>query len=164
MKALHVKLNEITQALHIPCSFNVSKESLWAEIDEKETLLQLSEILETMNARVCMITCYTKEDAHEIVYHFDLNGIMLNLKLAITDKSVPSITPFFKSADWTEREMSELYGIALLNHPNPKRLFLDESIKESVVKEYFSLSTAMSGKVSEELWNKVKASQEVRHG
>ncbi len=164
MKALHVKLNEITQALHIPCSFNVSKESLWAEIDEKETLLQLSEILETMNARVCMITCYTKEDAHEIVYHFDLNGIMLNLKLAITDKSVPSITPFFKSADWTEREMSELYGIALLNHPNPKRLFLDESIKESVVKEYFSLSTAMSGKVSEELWKKVKASQEVRHG
>jgi len=60
--------------------------------------------------------------------------------------------------------MSELYGIALLNHPNPKRLFLDESIKESVVKEYFSLSTAMSGKVSEELWKKVKASQEVRHG
>jgi len=164
MKALHVKLNEITQALHIPCSFNVSKESLWANIDEKETLLQLSEILETMHARVCMITCYTKENAHEIVYHFDLNGTMINLTLWVTDKSVPSITPFFKSADWAEREMSELYDITLINHPNPKRLFLDDTIKESVVKEYFSLSCAMSGKVSEELWDRVKSAQKVNHG
>lgn len=164
MKSLHVKLNEITKTLALRCHFEPNSDSLWCEIADKNLLLQLAEILQTMNARVCMITAYEKEDGHELVYHFDLNGVMLNLKLRITDKSVPSITPLFKSADWTERELSEIYGIAILNHPNPKRLFLDEAIKASVLEEYYSLSSAMSGKVSQELWSKVKAEEGVNRG
>lgn len=164
MKSLHVKLNEITKTLALRCHFEPNRDSLWCEIDDKTLLLQLAQILQTMNARVCMISAYEKEDRHELVYHFDLNGVMLNLKLRIADKSVPSITPLFKSADWTERELSEIYGIAILNHPNPKRLFLDESIKESVLAEYYSLSSAMSGKVSQELWGRVKAEEGANRG
>jgi len=164
MKTLHVKLNDTLRALKLGCHFDANGDSLWCEIDDKNVLLQLAEMLQTMNARVCMITAYKREEAHELVYHFDLDGTMINIKLLITDKSVPSITPLFKSADWTERELSEIYGITILNHPNPKRLFLDEAIKESVLKEYYSLSSAMSGKVSQALWNEVKAEEGVRHG
>lgn len=164
MKSLHVTLNDILSTLKLNAHFDVKGDSLWCEIDAKNMLSQLAEILQTMNARVCMITAYEKEEGHELAYHFDLNGVMLNVKLHITDKSVPSITPLFKSADWTERELSEIYGIAILNHPNPKRLFLDESIKESVLEEYYSLSSAMSGKVSQELWSKVKAEEGINRG
>lgn len=164
MKSLHVKLNDITKTLALPCHFESNKDSLWCEINDTNLLLQLAQILQTMNARVCMITAYEKEEGHELVYHFDLNGVMLNLKLRISDKSVPSITPLFKSADWTERELSEIYGITILNHPNPKRLFLDEAIKESVLAEYYSLSFAMSGKVSQELWSHVKAAEGINRG
>jgi len=164
MKSLHVKLNDVLSTLKLGCHVDAQGNSLWCEIDDKALLLSLAEILQTMNARVCMITAYQKVEAHELVYHFDLDGIMINVKLHITDKSVPSITPLFKSADWTERELSEIYGIAILNHPNPKRLFLDEAIKEDVLKEYYSLSSAMSGKVSQALWNRVKAEEGVLHG
>jgi len=164
MKSLHVKLNDILSTLKLGCHFEAKGDSIWCEIDDKNLLLQLAEILQTMNARVCMITAYAHNEAHELVYHFDLDGVMINVKLFITDKSVPSITPLFKSADWTERELSEIYGIAILNHPNPKRLFLDESIKESVLEEYYSLSSAMSGKVSQALWNRVKEEEGVSHG
>jgi NADH-quinone oxidoreductase subunit C len=164
MKSLHVKLNDALNTLKLGCHFNAQGDSLWCEIDDKKLLLQLAEILQTMNARVCMITAYQKDEAHELVYHFDLDGMMLNVKLYITDKSVPSITPLFKSADWTERELSEIYGIAILNHPNPKRLFLDEAIKEAVLSEYYSLSSAMSGKVSQALWSRVKAAEGSNRG
>ncbi|WP_333803902.1 NADH-quinone oxidoreductase subunit C [Sulfurospirillum sp.] len=164
MKSLHVKLNDITKSMALRCHFEPNCDSLWCEIDDKNLLLQLAEILQTLNARVCMITAYAKDDEHELVYHFDLNGVMINLKLHIMDKRVPSITPLFKSADWTERELSEIYGIAIENHPNPQRLFLDEAIKESVLNEYYSLSSAINGKVSESLWNRVKAEKGVIHG
>ncbi|WNY98712.1 NADH-quinone oxidoreductase subunit C (NADH dehydrogenase I subunit C) (NDH-1 subunit C) [Sulfurospirillum sp. 'SP'] len=164
MKALHQKLNDICTTLKLSCHFETQGDSLWCAIDDKTLFLRIAEILQTLNARVCMITAYKKEDAHELVYHFDLDGIMLNMKLHISDASVPSITPLFKSADWTERELSELYGITLENHPNPKRLFLDDALKEDLVKEYYSLSFAMSGKVNQELWDKVKAEKGVLHG
>ncbi|AFL68357.1 NADH-quinone oxidoreductase subunit C [Sulfurospirillum barnesii] len=164
MKSLHVKLNDALNTLKLGCHFDLQGDSLWCEIDDKNLLLSLAEILQTMNARVCMITAYQKGEAHELVYHFDLDGMMLNVKLHINDKSVPSITPLFKSADWTERELSEIYGIAILNHPNPKRLFLDEAIKEAVLSEYYSLSSAMSGKVSQALWSRVKAEEGSNRG
>lgn len=164
MKSLHVKLNDLSKSMALHCHFEPNSDSLWCDIADKNVLLQLAELLAALNARVCMITAYQKEEEHELVYHFDLNGVMINLKLRISDKSVPSITPLFKSADWTERELSEIYGISIVNHPNPKRLFLDESIKESVLNEYYSLSLAMSGKVSQELWSRVKAEEGVRHG
>lgn len=164
MKTLHQKLNDIFTSLKLTAHFETKGDSLWCDIDDKTLLLRIAEILQTMNARVCMITAYEKDDAHELVYHFDLDGVMTNVKLRINDKRVPSITPLFKSADWTERELSEIYGIAIENHPNPKRLFLDEAIKESVLAEYYSLSSAMSGKVSQELWGRVKAEEGINRG
>ena len=164
MKSLHKKLNDLLHSFKLDCQFTEKGDSLWCEIDDKNQLLQLALIFQTTHARVCMITAYVHEDAHELVYHFDIDGVMVNVKLYIADKSVPSITPLFKSADWTERELSELYGIAIINHPNPQRLFLDESIKTTALKEYYSLSSAMSGKVSQELWGKVKAAEGVNRG
>lgn len=164
MKSLHVKLNDILTSLKLNTHFEAHGDSLWCELDDKNLFIPIAEILQTLNARVCMITAYEKEAGHELVYHFDLGGVMANVKLSITDKCVPSITPLFKSADWTERELSEIYGIVIENHPNPKRLFMDESIKESVLAEYYSLSSAINGRVSELLWNRVKAEEGVRHG
>lgn len=164
MKSLHVKLNDILSTLSLNAHFEAHFDSLWCEIDDKTLFLKIAEILHTLNARVCMITAYAKEEAHELVYHFDIDGVMANVKLHITDKSVPSITPLFKSADWTERELSELYGITLANHPNPQRLFLDDAIKESVLKEYYSLSSMMNGKVSQSLWARIKEQKEAAHG
>ena len=164
MKSLHVTLNEATKSLALRCQFEYGHDSLWCKISDKNLLLQVAEILQSMDARVCMITAYALQENFELVYHFDVKGEMVNIKLHISDKSVPSITPLFKSADWTERELSEIYGITILSHPNPQRLFLDESIKDDVLKEYYSLSSAMNGALSKDLWEKVKAEKGAVHG
>lgn len=161
MNQLQAKLTQLCENRY---SFINHSNCLWCEIKSEEELLHVSQILQPLRARICTITCYKEEVGHEIVYHFDIEGKILNLKLHVKQNSVTSITPYFKSADWTERELSELYGIELKNHPNPQRLFLDEKIKESVLDEYISLSNAMNGKMTQSLWNKVKQSREVSNG
>jgi NADH:ubiquinone oxidoreductase subunit C len=163
MKSLHVTLNSIVHKLGLACEFEAHAHSMWCYLKDTKMLLSLCDILKTMNARVCMITAYAKEDDHELVYHFDIDGETLNLKLHLIGNELPSITPYFKSADWTERELSELYGLTLLGHPNPRRLFLDESLKENILAEFVPLSSAMNGSVGKTLWDKVQAAQGESH-
>ena len=159
MHSLYLKLTQKVHDLTIACEFEEHTHGIWAYVENTDALLQLAPLLKTLNARVCMITAYQKEEAHELVYHFDIEGTALNVKLHLEGTNLPSITPIFKSADWTERELSELYGITLTGHPNPKRLFLDESLKENILATYVPLSSAMNGSVSHALWREVKAEQ-----
>jgi NADH-quinone oxidoreductase subunit C len=66
----------------------------------------------------------------DVVYHW-LNLASqerLRIKVPVAEgQSVPSLadpdrSPCFKTADWFEREVLDLFGIPFQGHPNPKRL------------------------------------------
>ncbi len=40
--------------------------------------------------------------------------------------SVPSISDLFPTCDWHERELAEMFGITVENHPRPVKLLLSE--------------------------------------
>jgi hypothetical protein len=67
------------------------------------------------------------------------------------------VTSLFANADWPEREMAELYGIKLKGHPNPQRLFIDESLGEAVFDQYIPYSTMVNAATTKGLWEKVIA-------
>lgn len=152
-------MDDVTKFLnekHENIYFVMHNKVIICEINDEKVLYSLIEGFLPLGARFCAITCYKIENGHELIYHFDVNQRMVNLKIKIQNSEIESITPIFKAADWSERELSELYGINIKNHPNLKRLFLDEEIKDSVLNEYFTLSNAMNGKVTKQLWAKVK--------
>ena len=72
------------------------------------------------------------ETYFEVVYHIDRwDGdptlVQVHVKLEDRDNpKVPSITSIWASANWHEREVFDLYGIYIENHPNLKRLLLPE--------------------------------------
>ena len=154
MTPLLITLNQISTSLG--ASFTESQGSYWCEVETHQILFRIAEAIKTLPSRVCMITCHEVDGEHDLLYHFDVDGVNVNIKLHIVEKEILSLTPLFKSADWTERELSELYGLKLINHPNPKRLFLDEALKENILPEYIPLSAAMNGSVSKQLWDNVK--------
>ena len=42
------------------------------------------------------------------------------------DEEIPTIVPLWKGANWLEREVWDLYGIKFTDHPNLRRIMLDE--------------------------------------
>ena len=67
---------------------------------------------------------------YEIIYHFsdDSSGLIVNLKVALEGEKaqVESLARVFKSAEWIEREIQELFGIEFLNSPHKEKFLLAE--------------------------------------
>ncbi|HEX2613448.1 MAG TPA: NADH-quinone oxidoreductase subunit C [Fibrobacteria bacterium] len=42
------------------------------------------------------------------------------------DASIPSVSDLFAGADWTEREIFDLYGVAFKGHPDMKRILMPD--------------------------------------
>ncbi len=65
----------------------------------------------------------------DVVYHF-LNLVSqerLRVKVPVAeDQAVPSLVPLFKCADWSEREVFDMFGISFEGHPDLRRLLLWE--------------------------------------
>lgn len=45
------------------------------------------------------------------------------------NNEAPSVSTLYKSANYDEREIYDLFGIKFKNHPNLKRIFLDENFE-----------------------------------
>jgi NADH-quinone oxidoreductase subunit C len=74
-----------------------------------------------------------KDERFEMVYHlFSLkhNG-RLRIKIPVSEDNctIGSICSIWKTANWYEREVWDLYGIKFNNHPDMRRILLYEEFK-----------------------------------
>jgi len=130
---------------------------LWLKLFNRKDILHVAQLVKDFGGRCVIISAYKKGDHHVLVYHLDIDGMLLNVEVELFDNKVDSITPVLDSANWTEREFKEMYGIKLIGHPNPARLFLDESIAEGILGEYMPLSQAMNGAATCCMWEKIES-------
>jgi hypothetical protein len=94
---------------------------------------------------------------HEIGYHFDLDGNTLTVMVRLPSENaeIESLTPLFRNADWTERELMEMYAVRVLGHPNPRRLFIDESIDPAVLERLIPFSALVNAASTKSLWERI---------
>jgi NADH-quinone oxidoreductase subunit C len=69
----------------------------------------------------------------DVVYHFlslPFNR-RLRLKVPVEDgaSTLDSLTPWWGSADWLEREVWDMFGIRFAGHPNLKRILMYEEFQ-----------------------------------
>ncbi len=73
-------------------------------------------------------------DGFVAVYH--LYSLPLAIKLALKVRlphdsaSVPSVSGVWRSAEWHERELMEMFGIQVAGHPDPRPLLLEDDVTE----------------------------------
>jgi NADH-quinone oxidoreductase subunit C len=83
-----------------------------------------------------------REQRFDVVYHL-LNLTSqdrLRVKVRVADQvAVPSLVSRFKSADWAEREVFDLFGIVFEGHPNLKRLLMWEDFPGYPLRKDFPL-------------------------
>ena len=74
-----------------------------------------------------------KQDRFEIVYHFYSlkHNSRLRIKAPVSenDCSIDSVSSLWKTANWYEREVWDLYGIKFNEHPDMRRILLYEEFK-----------------------------------
>lgn len=76
------------------------------------------------------------ETYFEVVYHLDRwdgDATVIQVHVKIEDRetpTIPSVTSIWGSANWHERELYDLFGIKVENHPNLKRILLPEEWDE----------------------------------
>ncbi len=69
--------------------------------------------------------------AHRFVIVYQLLSLQnmdrIRVKVRVNeDASVPTATEIWKSADWLEREVFDLYGVRFSGHPNMRRIMMDD--------------------------------------
>ncbi len=94
-------------------------------------------LFEDMALRFVIATGIDSDDCFEVLYHFsnDETGHVVTVKAFIRDRqnpSIESISPFVPGAEWIEREVHDILGIEFKNHPNMRRLILNDDWPEGV--------------------------------
>ena len=94
-------------------------------------------LFEDVPLRFVIATGIDSDDCFEVLYHYayDETGCIVTLKAFIRDRENPaieSIAPFLPGAEWIEREIHDILGIKIKNHPNLKRLILADDWPEGV--------------------------------
>jgi NADH-quinone oxidoreductase subunit C len=73
---------------------------------------------------------YPREPRFDVVYHLVSPENRLRLRIRVSaggaSPSVPTVSGIWASANWQEREVLDLFGIAFEGHPDPTRLIMPE--------------------------------------
>lgn len=65
--------------------------------------------------------------AFYVHYHFAVSAGFLLVRVAVLEnEKVPSLTNAIPAANWQEREIQDMFGLALEGHPNPRRCALHD--------------------------------------
>ena len=67
------------------------------------------------------------------------HAVRLKTKLPHDEPSVPTITDVYPTCDWHERELMEMFGIAVEGHPRPVKLLLPEPFDGYPLRKDFPL-------------------------
>ncbi len=107
-----------------------------ARIDPARTVEVAGKMLAMEGARLATATALEVRDGIDVLYHwaFEPQGAVVTLKVlaARPELTVDSTANVVPAANWIEREMHDLLGVHFANHPDMRRLILDDSWPEGV--------------------------------
>ncbi len=92
---------------------------------------------------ICGVDYPEREERFEVVYN--LLSLIHNLRIRIKVKvgegeTVPSICSVFRSANWWEREVWDLFGIPFSDHPDLRRILTDYGFEGHPLRKDFPLT------------------------
>ena len=111
-----------------------------------------------------------KEKRFKIIYF--LLSHENNLRIAVTvdldeKTQIPTITKFFPSANWMEREVFDMYGIKFKDHPDLRRILTDYGFQGHPLRKDFPLTGDKEVRYSEDekkvIYEPVKLEQNYRN-
>ena len=83
----------------------------------------MAEAMSHLGARLATMTGVALTGGETaVIYHYVLGSTVVNVRTETRDRSLPSITPVTRAANWIEREIHDLFGVDFPGHPSLTRL------------------------------------------
>jgi NADH:ubiquinone oxidoreductase subunit C len=125
---------EILAQLSPGKSWEKRSDGWWLETRDMD-VEKMAHLMTEAKARLVTITAYEVSNGEfRIIYHWDLEGRMLNIIAMTCKKSIPSIAMIHPASDWIEREIHDYFAVQftgrelpplLLNPEDSPGIFLD---------------------------------------
>src|SRR4249919_849728 len=113
------------------------------------------ELAFTFLAELTAVDFWPKEPRYEVVYVLVsmANRLRLRMKvrLAADDPHVATVSDVWPAANWLEREVWDLFGIAFDGHPDPRRLLMPEDWQGYPLRKDYPVQIRMTPNASEAL-------------
>jgi NADH-quinone oxidoreductase subunit C len=110
-----------------------------------------------------------RPERFDVVYHLLCYSKNIRLRVRVTTdevQAVPSAVGVFESANWNEREIWDLFGVAFTGHPDMRRLLTDYGFTGHPLRKDFPLTGYVELRYSEEdkrvIYEPVKLTQDFR--
>ncbi|MFU8813455.1 MAG: NADH-quinone oxidoreductase subunit C [Balneolaceae bacterium] len=104
-------------------------------LKEKQGYIYLSDIIGTDR--------YTSDERFEVIYNVvnlkDQVRLFLKVRCEEEQPELESVTGIWRSADWKEREVYDMFGVHFTNHPDLRRIFLPEDFQYYPMRKEFPL-------------------------
>lgn len=104
------------------------------KIPQDDLLLVTRKLFESPLSYFDMLSCLTGIDngpaagTMEVVYNLYSipfnHHLMIKVTLAREKPEIESVSHIWKTADWHEREIFDMYGVNFLNHPDLRRILM----------------------------------------
>jgi NADH-quinone oxidoreductase subunit C len=118
---------------------------------DKKNIIKVCQFLkedEDLQFKLCedvtAIDWARRKDRFTIVYHiFSLkHNFRLRLKADVDDSdcSIDTVSSVWKSANWAEREVYDMYGIKFNGHPDLRRMYMPEEFEYYPLRKDFPLT------------------------
>jgi NADH-quinone oxidoreductase subunit C len=145
------------------------------EIERTDVLKVLKFLRDDANCQfltlldVCGVDYPDDEERFEIVYHMlsmtHNNRIRIKLRTD-EDTAVDSATGLFNAANWWEREIWDMFGVAFNDHPDLRRILTDYGFEGHPLRKDFPLTGYVEIRYDDEqkriVYEPVKLTQEFR--
>lgn len=100
--------------------------------DMHDVALKLREHRDIKMDYLFCLTAIDRKDGFHVVYHLTSSELAqpVMLRVILTDRANPttsSVSDIWKAAEFYEREVFDMFGIRFENHPDLRRIFLDDS-------------------------------------
>ncbi len=105
-------------------------------VDPARTVGAAERMFAMTGSRLATATGLEVRDGIDVLYHwaFEPQGVVVTLKVlaARPDLTLDSLANVLPAANWIEREMHDLLGANFRDHPDMRRLILDDSWPEGL--------------------------------
>jgi NADH-quinone oxidoreductase subunit C len=139
-----IQLTEFIKSIGLGLELKEGKQYVEVTVPPSELYLLASQLRDREEVKFDFLFCLSGVDYGQdlgVVYHLrsTIFDHVVVLKTRTSDREHPqldSVADIWKTADFHEREVYDLLGIKFVNHPDLRRLFLDNSWGFPLRKDY----------------------------